>query len=68
MPGNPKVFISYSWDDEARKEWVKELATQFRADGVDARLDHWHAVPGKHAIESSEPVLHQLYDLFFYVT
>jgi hypothetical protein len=46
MPAHPKVFISYSWDDEAHKEWVKELATQLRADGVDARLDHWHTVPG----------------------
>jgi TIR domain len=46
MPTHPKVFISYSWDDEAHKEWVKELAIQLRADGVDARLDHWHAVPG----------------------
>jgi hypothetical protein len=42
----PKVFISYSWDNEAHKEWVRQLATQLRADGVDARLDHWHAVPG----------------------
>ena len=25
---------------------MRELATQLRHDGVDARLDHWHAVPG----------------------
>jgi hypothetical protein len=46
MPTHPKVFISYSWDDLAHKEWVKELAIQLRADGVAPRLDHWHAVPG----------------------
>ena len=46
MPANPTVFISYSWDDEARKEWVRQLATQLRGDGLDARLDYWHAVPG----------------------
>ena len=46
MPANPTVFISYSWDDEAHKEWVRQLATKLRHDGVDARLDHWHAVPG----------------------
>src|SRR5271165_5715856 len=46
MPTHPTVFISYSWDDEAHKEWVRQLATKLRADGVDARLDHWHAVPG----------------------
>jgi len=46
MPSHPTVFISYSWDDEAHKEWVRQLATELRADGVDARLDLWHAVPG----------------------
>lgn len=45
MPNNPKAFISYCWDDEAYKEWVRRLATQLRADGVNVCLDHWHAVP-----------------------
>jgi hypothetical protein len=54
MPTHPKVFISYSWDDFAHKEWVKKLATQLRADGVDARLDHWHAVPGDQLPEFME--------------
>jgi hypothetical protein len=42
----PKAFISYSWDDDAHKEWVKQLATRLRADGVDVTLDRWHAAPG----------------------
>jgi hypothetical protein len=43
----PQAFISYSWDDEAHKEWVKQLATRLRAeDGVDVTLDQWHAAPG----------------------
>jgi hypothetical protein len=54
MPSHPTVFISYSWDDEAHKEWVRQLATQLRADGVDARLDHWHAVPGDQLPEFME--------------
>lgn len=41
-----KVFISYSWDDEAHKQWVHDFATRLRGDGVDVILDHWHAVPG----------------------
>src|SRR5262245_2555082 len=45
-PKVPRAFISYSWDDAAHKEWVKELATRLRADGVDVTLDRWHAVPG----------------------
>src|SRR5208337_2088164 len=28
------------------KEWVKQLATRLRADGVDVTLDRWHAAPG----------------------
>jgi TIR domain len=54
MPTHPKVFISYSWDDEAHKEWVRRLATQLRAGGVDARLDYWHAVPGDQLPEFME--------------
>jgi hypothetical protein len=42
----PKVFISYSWDNEAHKAWVKELATRLRADGADVTLDRWATAPG----------------------
>jgi hypothetical protein len=42
----PKAFISYSWNDDAHKEWVKSLATRLRADGVDVTLDQWSMVPG----------------------
>jgi hypothetical protein len=43
---NPKAFISYSWDDDLHKEWVLELATNLRNDGIETILDQWHAVPG----------------------
>jgi hypothetical protein len=42
----PKAFMSYSWDDEAHKTWVRSLATRLRSDGVDVTLDQWHAAPG----------------------
>ena len=45
-PSAPKAFISYSWGDDAHSQWVKELATRLRQDGVDVTLDRWHAVPG----------------------
>lgn len=41
MPNPPKVFISYSHDDEPHKLWVKELATFLRHNGIDAILDQW---------------------------
>ena len=46
MSDFPKVFISYSWDNDPHKSWVAELATKLRRDGVNACLDQWAAVPG----------------------
>jgi hypothetical protein len=40
------AFISYSWDDDGHCEWVRQLATRLRADGVDVSIDRWAAVPG----------------------
>jgi uncharacterized NAD(P)/FAD-binding protein YdhS len=45
-PTVPKTFISYSWDDDAHKEWVKRLAIRLRTDGVNVTLDRWHSAPG----------------------
>ncbi len=42
----PRVFISYSHDSPAHKEWVVSLATRLRASGVDAVLDLWELQPG----------------------
>lgn len=38
---HPKVFISYSWEDESHKLWVKELADKLLADGIDATVDQY---------------------------
>ncbi|ASF43668.1 toll/interleukin-1 receptor domain-containing protein [Capnocytophaga endodontalis] len=43
----PKVFISYSWDSEAHKNWVLNLATKLRENGIDAILDQWELELGK---------------------
>jgi hypothetical protein len=42
----PTAFISYSWDDEGHKSWVKKLAARLRGDGVDVTLDQWELQPG----------------------
>lgn len=42
----PKTFISYAWESDEVKEWVKSLATKLRNDGIDAKLDQWEVVPG----------------------
>jgi hypothetical protein len=51
---NPKVFVSYSWDDEEHKNWVANLARKLREDGVETILDRWHAVPGDQLPEFME--------------
>lgn len=43
---NPRVFISYSWNDISVQNWVLNLATDLCANGVDARLDRFHLKPG----------------------
>ena len=45
--GNVKTaFVSYSWDDDLHREWVRKLAERLRADGVDVSIDSWSTVPG----------------------
>lgn len=34
--------MSYAWESEKYRTWVKQLATRLRADGINARLDAWH--------------------------
>jgi hypothetical protein len=55
----PKVFLSYSWDDEDHKNWTKAFAAQLRADGVDATLDQWAAVPGDRLPHFMEQAIRQ---------
>ena len=49
--GKHLLFLSMiTWDDESHNEWGKEFTTQSRVDGVDTRLDHWHAGSGDRSI------------------
>ena len=49
-----KVFISYSWDSDDHKNWVRGLASRLRSDGIDVTLDQWHLVPGDQLPEFME--------------
>ena len=42
----PKAFISYSWTTPDHEQWVIELATDLREDGVDVTLDKWDLKEG----------------------
>lgn len=43
---HPKVFISYSWEDNEHKEWVKSLADRLLSDGIEACVDQYDLTLG----------------------
>ncbi len=43
----PSVLVSYSWDSEEHKTWVREISQRLRLNGVDVKLDQWHVQPGQ---------------------
>lgn len=43
----PKVFVSYSHDSEEHKDWILQLATRLRSNGVDVILDRWNLSLGQ---------------------
>ena len=54
-----KAFISYSWDDDDHKKWVRELAACLRSDGIDVLLDQWDLVPGDQLTEFMEQAVRE---------
>lgn len=44
----PEVFISYSWDSEAHKTWVSELALKLQHLGIKVNLDQSAVQAGDH--------------------
>lgn len=54
----PKVFISYSWESEEHKAWVRSLAERLTKNGVNVRLDQWHIVPGQSLTQFMEAEVH----------
>lgn len=50
----PRVFISYSWDSDPHKIWVRDFSARLRSDGVDVTLDQWHLAPGDQLPEFME--------------
>lgn len=41
-----RVFISYSWDSDAHKDWVREFADALATNGIDIILDQYDLRPG----------------------
>ncbi|HEV3073826.1 MAG TPA: toll/interleukin-1 receptor domain-containing protein [Thermoanaerobaculia bacterium] len=53
----PKVFLTYAWESEEHKQWVKDFATRLRsAAGIEVILDEWEVRLGEpfaHFMEKS---------------
>ena len=45
----PRLFISYSWSSPEHENWVLELATALRQNGIDVILDKWDLKEGQDA-------------------
>lgn len=41
-----KTFISYAWENDTHRNWVKDFAEKLRNDGIEVILDQWHLTPG----------------------
>lgn len=54
MAKTKTVIISYSWDSEAHKRWVRQLASRLVRNGVQVWLDQWHVQPGDSLTEFME--------------
>ncbi|NOT38080.1 MAG: toll/interleukin-1 receptor domain-containing protein [Saprospiraceae bacterium] len=55
---NPKIFISYSWDNAEHKKWVEKLARVLMSNGILTILDQYELSLGdslQHFMEKSIP-------------
>jgi hypothetical protein len=43
---HPKAFLSYARESDEHCEWVRNLATRLRSDGIEVTLDQWSLHPG----------------------
>jgi hypothetical protein len=53
----PKLFVSYCWSSQDHEQWVLDLATGLRENGIDVILDKWHLREGNDAIHFMEQMV-----------
>jgi hypothetical protein len=62
---SPTVLVSYSWESDEHKDWVRDFCRRLRAEsGVNVIADFWHLRPGddrtyfmEHGVSTSDFVL-----------
>ena len=50
----PRVFISYSWEEDEHQEWTRGIADKLLWDGIDAYIDQYDAAYGDRLPEFME--------------
>lgn len=55
----PTVFISYAWEDEQHKQWVKQLADILIKNRIDAKIDQYDLSLGDRLPEFMEQSISQ---------
>lgn len=43
----PRIFLSYSWESDSHRDWVRELANDLMKSGIEVHLDQWDIKPGE---------------------
>lgn len=49
-----RAFISYSWDDDAHKDWTREFADTLASNGIEIILDQYDLRPGQDRFQFME--------------
>lgn len=51
---DPICFVSYSWDTEAHRAWVRNFSAELIRNGVNILLDQWDLKPGMNLLKYME--------------
>src|SRR5439155_18031704 len=54
-----RVFISYSWDSDVHKDWVREFADKLATNGIDIILDQYDLRIGEDRFQFMETSVRQ---------
>lgn len=69
LPNPPRCFISYRWESDEARAWVRRLAEGVRARGMEATLDQWESMrPGEVNVPKLVAELGRCHHAVFVVT
>jgi hypothetical protein len=54
IEGTPRIFLSYSWEGDDHKAWVKAFAERLQTDGIQVIFDRWYLKLGQDKLHFME--------------